>query len=199
MTTPTTEAIASPRPRRSAAAPSASSGPAIGEMLGRRRLTRYLVGAELKRTHADTAFGQIWWILDPLLQMAVYYRPGRGHLQAPDPGLSAVPVRGDPALEVVHARRSTRRRCRSPVARASSARSSSRRSSCRRRRVIAGTVSFGFGLDRARHRLPVLPRPAQPVGPLPAAHRRRPVRVHAGARASCSRRSTRSSATSRTS
>ena len=42
-------------------------------MLGRRRLTRYLVGAELKRTHADTAFGQLWWIFDPLLQMAVYY------------------------------------------------------------------------------------------------------------------------------
>ena len=42
-------------------------------MLGRRRLTRYLVGAELKRTHADTAFGQIWWILDPILQMAVYF------------------------------------------------------------------------------------------------------------------------------
>ena len=42
-------------------------------MLGRRELTRYLVGAELKRTHADTAIGQLWWVLDPLLQMAVYY------------------------------------------------------------------------------------------------------------------------------
>jgi len=43
------------------------------DILGRRRLVRYLVGAELKRTHADTAFGQLWWILDPLLQMAVYF------------------------------------------------------------------------------------------------------------------------------
>jgi len=45
----------------------------IDDLRGRRRLTRYLVGAELKRTHADTAFGQLWWILDPLLQMAVYF------------------------------------------------------------------------------------------------------------------------------
>ncbi len=45
----------------------------FADILQRRRLIRYLVGAELKRTHADTAFGQIWWILDPLLQMAVYF------------------------------------------------------------------------------------------------------------------------------
>lgn len=45
----------------------------VAEIFARRRLTRYLVGAELKRTHADTAFGQIWWILDPLLQMGVYF------------------------------------------------------------------------------------------------------------------------------
>ena len=73
MTAPTTEAIASPRPsvRRRGAIALVRAG--IGEILGRRRLTRYLVGAELKRTHADTAFGQLWWIIDPLLQMAVYY------------------------------------------------------------------------------------------------------------------------------
>lgn len=45
----------------------------IAEIFERRRLTRYLVGAELKQTHADTLFGQLWWILDPLLQMAVYF------------------------------------------------------------------------------------------------------------------------------
>lgn len=45
----------------------------FGDMLSRRRLTRYLVGADLKRTHADTVFGQLWWILDPLLQMLVYW------------------------------------------------------------------------------------------------------------------------------
>ncbi|HEY0442847.1 MAG TPA: ABC transporter permease [Candidatus Limnocylindrales bacterium] len=42
------------------------------DIAGRQRLIRYLVGADLKRTHADTAFGQLWWIFDPLLQMAVY-------------------------------------------------------------------------------------------------------------------------------
>jgi lipopolysaccharide transport system permease protein/teichoic acid transport system permease protein len=34
---------------------------------------RYLVAADLKRTHADTALGQAWWLLDPILQMLVYY------------------------------------------------------------------------------------------------------------------------------
>jgi lipopolysaccharide transport system permease protein/teichoic acid transport system permease protein len=42
-------------------------------MLGRWRLVRYLVAADLKRTHADTALGQAWWLLDPILQMLVYY------------------------------------------------------------------------------------------------------------------------------
>ncbi len=45
----------------------------FGELTGRWRLVRYLVGADLKRTHADTALGQAWWILDPILQMLVYY------------------------------------------------------------------------------------------------------------------------------
>jgi ABC-type polysaccharide/polyol phosphate export permease len=72
MTT-STEALASPRPRVKKRGPIFLVRTGIGEMFGRRRLTRYLVGAELKRTHADTAFGQIWWILDPLLQMSVYF------------------------------------------------------------------------------------------------------------------------------
>jgi homopolymeric O-antigen transport system permease protein len=37
------------------------------------RLIRYLVRADLKRTHADSFIGQLWWILDPLLQMGVYF------------------------------------------------------------------------------------------------------------------------------
>jgi len=45
----------------------------FGEMTGRWRLVRYLVAADLKRTHADTALGQAWWLLDPILQMLVYY------------------------------------------------------------------------------------------------------------------------------
>lgn len=43
------------------------------ELTSRWRLVRYLVGADLKRTHADTALGQAWWLLDPILQMLVYY------------------------------------------------------------------------------------------------------------------------------
>jgi len=44
----------------------------ISELLGRYRLIRYMVSANMKRTHVDTVLGQIWWVLDPLLQMAIY-------------------------------------------------------------------------------------------------------------------------------
>lgn len=44
----------------------------ISELLGRHRLIRYMVSANMKRTHVDTVLGQIWWVLDPLLQMAIY-------------------------------------------------------------------------------------------------------------------------------
>jgi len=44
----------------------------ITDILSRRRLIRYLVQADLKKKGADTLFGNIWWIIDPLLQMAVY-------------------------------------------------------------------------------------------------------------------------------
>lgn len=42
------------------------------EIWSHRRLTRYLVRADLKKHGSDTILGNIWWILDPLLQMAVY-------------------------------------------------------------------------------------------------------------------------------
>jgi ABC-type polysaccharide/polyol phosphate export permease len=45
---------------------------AIREAWSRRRLIRYLVQADLKKKGADTLLGNIWWILDPLLQMLVY-------------------------------------------------------------------------------------------------------------------------------
>ena len=45
----------------------------FAELTGRWRLVRYLVGADLKRTHADTALGQLWWLLDPILRLLVYY------------------------------------------------------------------------------------------------------------------------------
>lgn len=45
---------------------------AIGEVTSRRRLIRYLVQAEMKKRGSDTLLGNLWWILDPVLQMGVY-------------------------------------------------------------------------------------------------------------------------------
>ena len=45
---------------------------AIREVLGRRRLIRYLVSAVIKKKGADSILGNVWWVLDPLLQMLVY-------------------------------------------------------------------------------------------------------------------------------
>src|SRR5689334_5943630 len=42
---------------------------AIRESWSRRRLIGYLVQADLKKKGADTVLGNVWWILDPLLQM----------------------------------------------------------------------------------------------------------------------------------
>ena len=47
-------------------------GEAINDLRSRWRLIRYLAQADLKRKGADTFFGNVWWVLDPLLQMAVY-------------------------------------------------------------------------------------------------------------------------------
>jgi ABC-type polysaccharide/polyol phosphate export permease len=44
----------------------------IAELLSRRRLVRYLVQADLKKKGSDTLLGNIWWVVDPLLQMLVY-------------------------------------------------------------------------------------------------------------------------------
>ena len=44
----------------------------ITDILSRRRLVRYLVQAEMKKRGSDTLLGNLWWILDPLLQMVVY-------------------------------------------------------------------------------------------------------------------------------
>lgn len=48
-------------------------GEGFRELFGRHRLIRYLVRANMKRTHGDTFLGQLWWIIDPLLQMAIYF------------------------------------------------------------------------------------------------------------------------------
>jgi ABC-type polysaccharide/polyol phosphate export permease len=45
----------------------------ITETLSRRRLIAYLVRADLKKSGADTLLGNLWWVLDPLFQMLVYY------------------------------------------------------------------------------------------------------------------------------
>ncbi len=45
---------------------------AIGDLRSRQRLVRYLVQADVRKRGADTLLGNVWWVLDPLLQMAVY-------------------------------------------------------------------------------------------------------------------------------
>ena len=45
---------------------------AIDDIRSRRRLIRYLVQADTKKKGADTLLGNVWWVLDPLLQMLVY-------------------------------------------------------------------------------------------------------------------------------
>jgi lipopolysaccharide transport system permease protein len=45
---------------------------AFTEISSRRRLVRYLVQADMKKRGTDTLLGNLWWILDPLLQMVVY-------------------------------------------------------------------------------------------------------------------------------
>ena len=45
---------------------------ALAETFARRRLIRYLVQADVRKKGADTLLGNLWWVIDPLLQMAVY-------------------------------------------------------------------------------------------------------------------------------
>jgi homopolymeric O-antigen transport system permease protein len=47
-------------------------GEAISDVRSRRRLVRYLVQADIRKRGADTVLGNVWWVLDPLLQMVVY-------------------------------------------------------------------------------------------------------------------------------
>jgi ABC-type polysaccharide/polyol phosphate export permease len=54
------------------AGPLALLAEAIEEISSRRRLIRYLVQADMKKRGSDTFLGNLWWILDPLLQMVVY-------------------------------------------------------------------------------------------------------------------------------
>jgi len=47
-------------------------GEGINDIRSRQRLVRYLVQADVRKRGADTLLGNIWWVLDPLLQMVVY-------------------------------------------------------------------------------------------------------------------------------
>lgn len=47
-------------------------GEGIADIRSRRRLVRYLVQADIHKRGADTLLGNVWWVLDPLLQMVVY-------------------------------------------------------------------------------------------------------------------------------
>jgi lipopolysaccharide transport system permease protein len=44
----------------------------IREVLSRRRLIAYLVRADLKKKGSDTLLGNVWWVIDPLIQMLIY-------------------------------------------------------------------------------------------------------------------------------
>ena len=44
----------------------------LREIWSRRQLARYLVQADMIKHGANTVLGNIWWVLDPLLQMAIY-------------------------------------------------------------------------------------------------------------------------------
>jgi len=44
----------------------------IAEILSRRRLISWLVRADIRKKGSDTLLGNLWWVLDPLLQMLVY-------------------------------------------------------------------------------------------------------------------------------
>jgi ABC-type polysaccharide/polyol phosphate export permease len=45
---------------------------AFREIWSRRRLIGYIVRADMKKKGADTLLGNLWWVIDPLLQMLVY-------------------------------------------------------------------------------------------------------------------------------
>jgi homopolymeric O-antigen transport system permease protein len=45
---------------------------AVVEVAGRRRLIGYIVQADLHKKGADTLLGNLWWVIDPLLQMVIY-------------------------------------------------------------------------------------------------------------------------------
>ena len=153
---------------------------AIADIRSRRRLVRYLVQADIRKRGADTLLGNIWWVLDPLLQMSVYVVFVTIVVAAADPRLPALHLRRDPALEVVHLddrRRDRLDRRQGPADQADPVpedRPADRGDGGRHRQLRVRAWS--------RSALLMLLLPAPDLA-LPAVHpgdRGRPVRVHAG-------------------
>ena len=167
----------------------------FGELLQRRRLIRYLVQADLKKKGSDTLLGNIWWVIDPLLQMVVYLilvtvifqrdsRPTRCSCSPRScPGSGSAPP-------------SRRHRLGRRPWSGSSSRSTSRSSSCRSPRSSPAIVNFVFGLIPLAVLILVLPRrfssrPRDKAAnssegstdvPADPRHRLRPAPVHAAGR-----------------
>ena len=68
----TTEAPAAFRNAAGKKGPLALVREGIHDIRSRQRLVRYLVQADMRKRGSDTVLGNLWWILDPLLQMVVY-------------------------------------------------------------------------------------------------------------------------------
>jgi homopolymeric O-antigen transport system permease protein len=68
----TSEAPAAFRHAAARPGPFALLAEAFDEIRSRRRLVRYLVQADIHKKGADTFLGNLWWVMDPLLQMGVY-------------------------------------------------------------------------------------------------------------------------------
>ena len=68
----TSEAPAAFRNAAELPGPGALIREAIDDVRSRRRLVGYLVQADMKKKGADTLLGNLWWVMDPLLQMIVY-------------------------------------------------------------------------------------------------------------------------------
>ena len=57
----------------------------VRDIRSRHRLIRYLVAADLKKRGADTILGNVWWILDPLLDDARLRHPHLDHPASTQP------------------------------------------------------------------------------------------------------------------
>lgn len=68
----TSEAPAAFRHAAAKPGPLALLAEAVEDVRSRRRLVRYLVQADIRKKGADTFLGNLWWVMDPLLQMGVY-------------------------------------------------------------------------------------------------------------------------------